>query len=242
MQLRGFEGRVAAVTGAAQGIGRSIADRLRLEGARVAYLDVAEFTDGSTLEADPSVLVHQCDVRDESAVDEAFTLVEDRLGDVSILVNNAGVLRSATVLDATLEDWEQSFAVNARAPFLTIRRALPSMRAAGYGRIVNLGSSAGKNGGARAVGAYAASKAAVMCLTKSVASEHAADGITANALAPALINTDMIAGLRDLADRVPVGRLGEPDDVVAATLFLASEEASYITGEVLDVNGGFLID
>lgn len=235
----GFAGRVALVTGAGRGIGRAIADELVRRGARTAYLDVAApegDLDGQRALAVP------CDLRDESAVDRAVTAVEQRWGSVDVLVNNAGVLHGATVEATSLAMWEATFAVNVTGAFLVSRRVLPGMRAAGYGRIVSVGSSAGKTGGAREVGAYAASKAALMCLAKSIASEHAAHGITSNAVAPALIETDMIAGLADLASRIPVGRLGQPADVVAAVLFLAAETSSYITGEVLDVNGGFLID
>ena len=115
-------------------------------------------------------------------------------------------------------------------------------RALSWGRVVALGSSAGKTGGSKAMAAYAASKAGIMALAKSIASEYASAGITSNALAPALIDTPMVAGVADLASRIPVGRLGTPQDVADVVAFLASEHAGYITGEVVDVNGGFLID
>ena len=116
------------------------------------------------------------------------------------------------------------------------------MREAGWGRVIALGSSAGKTGGSKAMAAYAASKAGIMALAKSIASEYAPHGITANALAPSLIDTPMVANISDLASRIPVGRLGRPQDVADVVTFLASEHAGYITGEVVDVNGGFLID
>jgi len=243
MTLRGFDGRVAVVTGGGRGIGRAIAEGLAAQGATVAAFD---------LSAEPSAPVpegmdlHQirCDVADEASVDAAFTEVEERWGAATILVNNAGILVSSTVHEMDIASWERTMAVNATGTFLCSRRVLPGMQEAGYGRIVSIGSSAGKTGGARLVGAYGASKAAVMVLAKAIASENAGMGITSNALAPTLIDTDMVAGggLSDLASKIPVGRLGTVDDVAYAVLFLASADAGYITGEVMDVNGGFLID
>jgi NAD(P)-dependent dehydrogenase (short-subunit alcohol dehydrogenase family) len=133
-------------------------------------------------------------------------------------------------------------AINLTGAFLAARRALPGMRAQGYGRLVGIGSSAGKAGGARSIAAYAASKGALMTMMKSIANEYAKFGITSNALAPALIDTEMIAATRDLVTRIPVGRFGTTDEVGALVAFLCSEHAGYITGEVTDINGGFLID
>ena len=235
----GFEGRVAAVTGAGQGIGRAVADALAARGARTAYLDVNE--PEPALGGDRSLFVH-CDVTDEASVDAAFATVEETWGTVSILVNNAGIFWIRPLAETTLEAWNQMMAVNTTGAFLCARRVLPGMRAQRYGRLIALGSSAGKTGGAKETAAYGASKAAIMALAKSIATEYAADGITSNALAPALINTAMVAGIADLAGRIPVGRLGEPADIAAAVVFLASEDAGFITGEVMDINGGFLID
>lgn len=240
-RFAGIEGRVAAVTGAGQGIGRAIADSLIDNGARVAYLDVRTPSDAETLERSDSTFV-VCDVSDPGSVDESFAAVEQRLGSPSILVNNAGIFEIMPLEETSLGDWEKTMSINLTGMFLCCQRALPAMRAAGYGRIVSIGSSAGKTGGAKNVAAYAASKAAVHSLAKSIASEYARFGVTSNALAPALINTDMVAGISDLADAIPVGRLGEPADVARAVLFLVSERASFITAEVMDVNGGFLID
>ena len=236
----GFEGRVAVVTGAGRGIGRAVADALAARGARTAYLDLNE-PDPALDGGECSMFVH-CDVTDEASVDAAFTTVEETWGTISILVNNAGIFWIRPLAETTLDAWNQMMAVNTTGAFLCARRVLPGMRAQRYGRLIALGSSAGKTGGAKETAAYGASKAAIMALAKSIATEYAADGITSNALAPALINTDMVAGIADLAGRIPVGRLGEPADIAAAVVFLASEDAGFITGEVMDINGGFLID
>jgi 3-oxoacyl-[acyl-carrier protein] reductase len=139
------------------------------------------------------------------------------------------------------ELWERTLAINLTGAFLVARRALPGMRAQGYGRIVGIGASAGKGGGSGSVAAYAASKAGLMTLMKSIAHEYARDGITANAVAPAFIDTGLIAA-REVADRIPVGRYGTVDEVAAAAVFLCSAHAGYITGEILDINGGTLVD
>ena len=179
---------------------------------------------------------------DEAAVDAAFSQVEAELGTVSVLVLNAGIFPIVPFEETTLEVWERTLSINLTGAFLCARRALPGMREAHYGRIVAIGSSAGKTGGTKAVAAYAASKAGIMAMAKSIANEYAREGITANALAPTLIDTPMIAGARDLQDKIPVGRFGKPEEVAALVAFLASEHAGYITGEVIDINGGFLID
>jgi NAD(P)-dependent dehydrogenase (short-subunit alcohol dehydrogenase family) len=168
--------------------------------------------------------------------------VERELGAVQVLVLNAGIFVVEELETTSLESWRRTLDVNLTGAFLCARRALPTMRASGWGRVIAIGSSAGKTGGSKAMAAYAASKAGVMALAKSIASEYARSGVTANALAPSLIDTPMIAGIADLASRIPVGRLGQPKDVADLVTFLASDHAGYITGEVVDVNGGFLID
>jgi 3-oxoacyl-[acyl-carrier protein] reductase len=233
--LAGIDGRVALVTGARQGIGRCIAETLAGLGARTAAAD---------LEAPdlPGILGVAVDVRDEPSVDAAFGEVEAALGPVEILVLNAGVLTIEPFEDTTLASWQRTIDVNLTGAFLCARRAVGRMRVAGYGRVIAIGSSAGKTGGSSSAAAYAASKAGVMTLARSIAAEYARHGVTANALAPALIDTSMLDGMADMRDRVPVGRLGDVQDVADVVAFLASEHAGFITGEVVDVNGGFLID
>jgi 2-hydroxycyclohexanecarboxyl-CoA dehydrogenase len=239
MKLDGIEGRVALVTGGSRGIGRSIAETLRDQGARVASGDI-------DTEAIDGVLAVSLDVSSEPSVDEAFTRIEAELGSVELLVLNAGILSKASLEDTTSEEWRRMLEVNLTGAFLCARRAVSRMREAGYGRIVAIGSSAGISGAGAAppaMSAYAASKAGIMALAKSIALEYAAYGITANALAPTLIDTGMLASVPDDFRRViPVGRYGRPEEIAALTAFLCSGHAGYITGEIVDINGGFLVD
>jgi NAD(P)-dependent dehydrogenase (short-subunit alcohol dehydrogenase family) len=235
VRLDGIEERVAFVSGGGRGIGRAIAETLRDQGARVADGDLrAPEIDG--------VLGVELDVTSEESVDAAFSRIERELGPVELLVLNAGVYVVEPFEETSLESWRRTIDVNLTGAFLCARRALPAMREARFGRIVALGSSAGKTGGKRHAAAYGASKAGIMVMAKSIASEYAEHGITANALAPALIDTDMIAGLPDMTSAIPVGRLGKPEEVAGVVAYLCSTQAAYITGEVVDVNGGFLID
>lgn len=235
MRLTSIAGRTAFVTGAGRGIGRRIAETLTALGARTA---------GGDLEppALDGVLGVELDVASEASVEEAFRAVESELGPPELLVLNAGIFETGSLLDTTYEAWRRTLSVNLDGAFLCARRALPAMRERGFGRLVAIGSSAGISGGTARCAAYAASKAGLMTLMKAIATEFGSHGITANALAPALIDTPMLEGIAHLADRIPVGRVGTPDDVAACVAFLCSDHASYITGEVIDVNGGFLID
>jgi NAD(P)-dependent dehydrogenase (short-subunit alcohol dehydrogenase family) len=235
MQLDGIAGRVAFVTGGGRGIGRCVAETLRDQGARVADGDL------SAPEIEGVVGV-DLDVVSEASVDAAFGRVEAELGPVELLVLNAGIYVVEPFEETSPDSWRRTLDVNLTGAFLCARRALPAMREAGFGRIVALGSSAGKTGGKRHAAAYGASKAGIMTMTKSIASEYAEHGITANALAPALIDTEMISGLPDMSVLIPIGRLGKAEEVAAVAAYLCSTQAAFITGEVVDVNGGFLID
>ena len=235
VRVEGLDGRVAIVTGAARGIGRAIAEGLASNGAMVAALD---------LEAPdlPGIVGYACDVSDEAAVDEAITAIEGDLGVVAVAVLNAGVFHIRPFEETTTELWERTLAVNLTGAFLCARRVLRGMREGGWGRIIMISSMAGKNGAIKPAAAYAASKAGMSNLARSIAREYAPYGVTANAIAPALIDTPMIDDARDLEKLIPVGRLGTPQDVASLACYLASEEASFITGEVSDVNGGVYID
>jgi NAD(P)-dependent dehydrogenase (short-subunit alcohol dehydrogenase family) len=236
VQLEGFDGRIALVTGGAQGIGRRICERFGELGAEVASID---------LEAPeiPGVLGVGADVTDAHSVGAAFNRIEAELGQVQLLVLNAGIFIVEPFATTTLSNWRKTIDVNLTGAFLCAQRALPGMTEAGYGRLVAVGSSAGITGGANRCAAYAASKAGIMCLAKSIANEYARQGVTSNAVAPTLIDTAMMAAQDpEIKNSIPVGRLGTPSDVADLVAYLCSAHAGYITGEVVDVNGGFLVD
>jgi NAD(P)-dependent dehydrogenase (short-subunit alcohol dehydrogenase family) len=239
MQLEGIEGRVSFVTGGAQGIGRCMAETFARLGARSVAGDLVP-------PGIEHVLGVRLDVTDETSVDEAFSRIEREVGPVELLVLNAGVLHKAPLEQMMLADWQRVIDVNLTGSFLCARRAMGAMRAAGYGRVVIVGSSAGINGAGAApppLAAYAASKAGAMTLAKSIAGEYAAYGVTVNAIAPTLIDTGMLATLpSDFRSTIPVGRYGTPQEVADLAVFLCSAHAGYITGEVVDINGGYLMD
>jgi 3-oxoacyl-[acyl-carrier protein] reductase len=249
---------VALVSGAARGIGQCIADNLAAQGALVACVD-RDFPRGAAPRdaapagaAPPGAapvggqrLIVTADLRDSAQVDAAFEQTESVFGPVEILVCNAGIIRTGTITDIDARAWDDVMAVNATAPFLLARRAIPGMRAAGFGRILHISSNAAKMGGVTSAPVYGASKAATDTMLRSIAVTEAKHGITANAVAACLVDTGMLtaAGIDvSITGQIPAGRLGRPEDIAAATLFLASDEAGFITGEVMDVNGGFYVD
>ena len=234
MELEGFAGRTAFITGGARGIGRSIAEQLRDLGAAVAVGDL-------TPPDIPNVRGVQLDVTDEGSVQHAVQDVATALGPIDILVVNAGIFVIEPFEETTLASWQRTMAVNLTGAFLVAKAVLPGMRERGFGRVITLGSSAGVTGGAKSVAAYAASKAGLMTLTKSIANEYAGFGVTANTLAPTLIDTDMIADMRQMEERIPVGRFGRPQEVADLVAYLASSHAGFITGATIDINGGFLV-
>jgi len=234
------------VTGGARGIGGEIASRMSTEGARVAILDrlVAE---GSAHAAALGGTFHEVDLVDPEATAAATTAAIDALGGVDVLVNSAGILQLKPLLDVTVADWNRMFSINTRAMLTTMQVAVRRMLADGHGgKIINVASMAAKKGGANE-GHYAASKAAVVALTRSAALEWGVHGITANSLCPGYILTEMGAATRTEADIAtwstysPLGRLGQAADVAGVAAFLASSDADYLTGQAINVTGGMVM-
>ncbi len=239
-------GTRVVVTGGARGIGGEIAARFASEGARVVILDrlVAE---GEAHAAAIGATFLEVDLADPVSAESTAVAAIERLGGIDVLVNSAGIFKLVPLLDITVADWNLMFSVNARAMLTTMQVSVRSMLAAGHGgKIINLASMAAKKGGAMEAH-YAASKAAVVALTRAAALEWGCHGITANALCPGYIMTEMGAGSRTAEDIAtwstysPLGRLGEASDVAGVALFLASSDADYLTGQAINVTGGMVM-
>lgn len=229
--------KTAVVTGGGSGIGRAIAQRLGADGYRVATLDLSASADDFSFTAD---------VTDRAQVDAALDQIREKLGPVAILVNSAGLDGFKQFTDISFEEWQRVIDVNLHGVFHTVQAVLPDMIEAGWGRIVNISSSS-THSGVPFMSHYVSAKSAVNGLTKSLALEYGQFGITVNAVPPGFIDTPMLRGaesrglLGDINDTIaatPVRRMGKPEDIAAACSFLISEEAGYITGQILGVNGG----
>ena len=241
-----FQDQVVVVTGASRGIGKEIAAAFAQEGAKVACLATTDAGAQQTADAiGNGAKAYACNVSDAASVEAIFEKIQTDLGTPSVLVNNAGVTRDTLMLRMKDEDWDQVLDVNLKGAFLCIRAITRSMMKARYGRIVNISSIVGLHGQAGQVN-YSASKAGLIGLTKSVAKELGSRGITCNAIAPGFIETEMTHNLpEEMREQVlknaPAGRLGTGRDIAAAVLFLASKDASYITGQTLTVDGGLTL-
>ena len=246
-----FRDQVAIITGAAKGIGRSITLALVEEGAKVVPVDVnGEALQNLRVEIENQggqALPVACDI---SKSTDVTRMVEESLkafGRIDLLVNNAGIIRRGTIETITEEDWDRVIAINLKGTFNCCRAVVGPMKRQGSGRIVNVSSIAGKLGDITSAPGYGSSKAGADALMKTLARQLAPSGIRVNAVAPHAIETEMSAQWPDQKRRevlagIPLGRLGRPEDVAAAVLFLASNAASFITGEILNVNGGALMD
>jgi len=248
----GFEGQVVLVTGGARGIGKAVSAAFARAGAEVVINDFGPPDLLARTMAEPPFgegrcLTIQADVGDPVQVGRMMEEVERTFGRLDVLVNNAGIIRRGSLETITVADWEEVIRVNLTGAFLCAKAAAPIMVRQGRGKIVNVSSVAGKLGDITSAPGYGPSKAGMDALTKTLARQLAPQGINVNSVAPHAIETEMSAEWpeekrRQIIEAIPLKRLGRPEEVAEAVLFLASDKADFITGEILDVNGGFLMD
>jgi NAD(P)-dependent dehydrogenase (short-subunit alcohol dehydrogenase family) len=245
--------RVAVVTGGGSGMGLEICVQLAARGDKVAVVDLsaeaAEKAAAGIGESGGIAIGLQADVANRAAIDAAYAAVRDRLGPIEILVTSAGLDEFCDFTDITAAQWDRMIAVNLTGTFNCLQAAVPDMLAGGWGRIVTISSSSAQSG-AKRMAHYVASKGGVMGITKALALELAPKGITVNTIPPGFIDTPMVRRAEDkgdvpdvnlIAKQTPVRRAGTPQDIAAACVFLCSEEAGYITGQSLNVNGGWYL-
>ena len=244
-----LEGKVALITGGARGIGKELALRFAKEGSDIAICDVnmelLEQTAEEIRGMDKDVLVFKADVTSSTEVQNMLDKILDKFKKLDILINNAGITRDSLILRMPEEDWDRVIAVNLKGSFVCTKAAAKVMLKQRFGKIVNLASIIGIMGNIGQAN-YSASKAGIIGLTKSVAKELAPRGVCVNAIAPGFIKTEMTAKLpediqKKMLSVIPLGRFGEPKDVADLALFLSSESSSYITGQVIQIDGGMLM-
>lgn len=242
-----LKSRVAIITGAAQGIGFACAKMMGENGMAVALLDI----NGDKVRESAATLAAAgaqaegfvCNVMDNASIQSAVKAVADRFGTIDVVLNSAGAMNASKIPDITRDEWDKMMGVNLGGTFFTAQAALPWLKKSKASRIINIASNAGRMGGFENSVTYAATKGGVIALTFGMARQLAPDQITVNAVCPSTVETDMVKAyspeaMQRLLSRVPLGRLAKPEDVAAAVCYLASEEAGFITGLLLDVNGG----
>ena len=243
--------RVAIITGAARGIGKAIALTFVREGAKVALVDIdqkqMEALKNEIEKREGESVSISCDITKSPEVQAMVSQVKKAFGRIDILVNNAGIIRRGTIETVTEEDWDRVIAVNLKGTFNCCKATFETMKQQRYGKIVSISSISGKLGDITSAPGYGPSKAGIDALSKTLAKQLAPYGINVNVVSPHAIETEMSAQWseerrKEIIASIPLGRLGKPEDVAEAVLFLASDEASFITGEILDVNGGALMD
>jgi 2-hydroxycyclohexanecarboxyl-CoA dehydrogenase len=242
---RSLQGRVAVVTGAGSGIGRAIAKRLAEDTAKIAIWDInaagAEETAQMVRDAGGTAIAITADCSDKDAIHAAAEQTRKELGPIAILVNNAGIAPFTPFLETDDDLFDRVIRINLRGPWLVTKESLPDMLRAGWGRVINITSSSVQTG-SPAQGHYVSSKGGLMGMTKALALEYAAAGVTFNMIPPGFIDTPMLRAApidaEAFAATLPMKRIGQPEDIAAAAAYLASEEASYITGQTISTNGG----
>lgn len=234
--------RLALVTGGTRGIGRSICTGLKSAGYEVVTNYIKNEEQARIMHDEDGIETMRFDISNFEACAVALQEIKSKYGEIAVLVNNAGIVRDATLKNLSVEDWQLVINTNLGGVFNLCRLVFPDMAAAGYGRIINISSLIGQGGGYGQVN-YAAAKAGIIGLTKTLAHEGARYGVTANVVAPGYVNTDMLKDvpakvLEKIVAKIPVGRLGQPEEIASAVTFLAAETSGFITGSTISVNGG----